>query len=97
LTGLDNIPAINERIRKQKAEDLLFETLLARANQGDAQATMAVVEIYKNPDDMQTIMNKYFTPEEPQMSPEEMALMGQQQMPDLSQGGLAALALGQGG
>lgn len=97
MDGLDNIPVINERIRKEKAENLLFETLLARANQGDAQATMAVVEIYKNPDDMQTIMNKYFTPEEPQMSPEEMALMGQQQMPDLSQGGLAALALGQGG
>jgi len=97
MDGLDNIPVINERIRKEKAENLLFETLLARANQGDAQATMAVVEIYKNPDDMQTILNKYFTPEEPQMSPEEMALMGQQQMPDLSQGGLAALALGQGG
>lgn len=97
MDGLDNIPVINERIRKEKAENLLFETLLARANQGDAQATMAVVEIYKNPDDMQTIMNKYFTPEEPQMSPEEMALMQQQQMPDLSQGGLAALALGQGG
>jgi len=94
LTGLDNIPAINERIRKQKAEDLLFETLLARANQGDAQATMAVVEIYKQPDDMQMILNKFFTPEEPQLSPEEMAMMGQQQMPQLSQGGLAQMALG---
>ena len=91
---MHNIPAINERIRKQKAEDLLFETLLARANQGDAQATMAVVEIYKQPDDMQMILNKFFTPEEPQLSPEEMAMMGQQQMPQLSQGGLAQMALG---
>ena len=96
LTGLDNIQSVNERIRREKAETVLFETLLARANQGDQQAVMAVIEIYKNPDDMQSILNKFYTPEEPQLSPEEQALMGQMAPPDLTQGGLAQLALGGG-
>ena len=36
----------------------MFDTLLAQAQQGDPKATMAVVQIRKNPDDMQNILDK---------------------------------------
>ncbi len=77
MDGLDNIPKINERIRSEKAEKVLFETLLAQAQQGDPKATMSVVEIYKSPDDMSEILSKFYTAEEPAMSPEEEALIQQ--------------------
>ena len=55
----------------------MFETLLAQAQQGDPKATMSVVEIYKSPDDMSEILSKFYTAEEPAMSPEEEALIQQ--------------------
>jgi hypothetical protein len=77
MDGLDNIPKINERIRSEKAEKVLFETLLAQAQQGDPKATMSVVEIYKSPDDMGEILSKFYTAEEPAMSAEEEAMLQQ--------------------
>ena len=49
LDGLDNIVRVNERITKEKSEKVLFDSLLAQAQQGDAKATMAVIQIRKNP------------------------------------------------
>ncbi len=76
LDGLDNIVRVNERITREKADNVLFETLLAQSQAGDQKATMAIVQIRKNPGDVQNILDKFFTPEEPQMTVEEEELIG---------------------
>ncbi len=40
LDGLDNLVRVNDRITKEKADSVLFDTLLAQAQQGDPKATM---------------------------------------------------------
>tara|TARA_X000001388_G_scaffold21967_2_gene14978 strand:- start:8140 stop:9915 length:1776 start_codon:yes stop_codon:yes gene_type:complete len=80
IDGLENIVKVQERIRKNKAETVLFESVLARSAQGDPASTMAVVAIYENPNAMTDILKQFYTPEEPQMSPEEQALIQQQQL-----------------
>ena len=76
MDGLDNITKIQQRISSEKAETVLFESLMAQAAQGDPKATMAAIEIRKNPQNMSKILDKYYTPEEPEMSEEELALTG---------------------
>ena len=76
LDGLDNLVRVNDRITKEKADSVLFDTLLAQAQQGDPKATMAVVQIRKNPDDMQNILDKFFTAEEPEIPVAEQELLG---------------------
>ena len=98
LDGLDNLVRVNDRITKEKADNVLFDTLLAQAQQGDPKATMAVVQIRKNPDNMQNILDKFFTAEEPEMSEAEEALLGGQTLPP--QGpppGIAQFLAGMGG
>ena len=98
LDGLDNIVRVNERITKEKADKILFDTLLAQAQQGDPKATMAVVQIRKNPDDMQNILDKFFTAEEPEIPNAEQELLGGGSLPP--QGpppGIAQLLQGMGG
>lgn len=80
IDGLENIAKVQERIRKNKAETVLFESVLSRSAQGDAAATMAVIAIYDNPNGMTNILKQFYTPEEPQLSPEQMAMIEQQQM-----------------
>jgi len=75
LDGLDNIVRVNERITKEKADKILFETLLSQAQQGDPKATMTVVQIRKNPGDMQNILDKFFTAEEPEIPEAEQSLI----------------------
>ena len=58
------------------ADNVLFDTLLAQSQAGDQKATMAIVQIRKNPGDVQNILDKFFTPEEPQMTVEEEELIG---------------------
>ena len=105
MDGLDNITKIQQRISSEKAETVLFESLMAQAAQGDPKATMAAIEIRKNPQNMSSILDKYYTPEEPAMSEEEMMLAQQQaglpgqipaQEPDIATV-LAGLAGGPGG
>jgi len=98
LDGLDNLTTVNSRITKEKADKILFDTLLAQAQQGDPKATMAVVQIRKNPDDMQNILDKFFTAEEPEIPSAEQELLGGQALPP--QGpppGIAQLLQGMGG
>ena len=59
LDGLDNLTTVNSRITKEKAEKVLFDSLLAQAQQGDPKATMAVIQIRKQPDDMQSILSAF--------------------------------------
>jgi hypothetical protein len=81
MDGLDNITKIQQRISSEKAETVLFESLMAQAAQGDPKATMAAIEIRKSPQNMSKILDKYFTPEEPEMSEDELALAGQGGLP----------------
>ena len=78
IDGLDNIAKVQERIRKNKAENVLFESVLARSAQGDPAATMAVIAIYEYPAEMTDILKLFYTPQEPQMTPEEEAYIQQQ-------------------
>jgi hypothetical protein len=85
MDGLDNVQKINDRILKDEAERTLFETLKIQASQGDQKATMALVQIYKNPNSMQSILDKFYTAEDPEIPESEAALLGQ----DLGGGELA--------
>ena len=98
LDGLDNLTMVNSRITKEKADKVLFDTLLAQAQQGDTKATMAVVQIRKNPDDMQSILDKFFTAEEPEIPVAEQELLGGgAQPPQGPPPGIAQLLQGIGG
>jgi len=98
LHGMDNSPKIAARVRRDETEQHLIDTLKLRASpspenpQGDPTATLALVEIYENPDKMSEILRKFFTPQEPQLGQEEQQFLGQQQ-----QNPLAALLGGGGG
>ena len=52
MDGLDNLASINEKITKEKAESVMFDSLLAQASQGEPKASMALVDIYANPNKM---------------------------------------------
>ena len=80
IDGLENVAKVQERIRKNKAETVLYDSILARSAQGDMQATMAAIAIYENPGNVLDILRQFYTPEEPQMTPEQMAMIQQQQM-----------------
>jgi hypothetical protein len=98
LDGLDNLTTVNSRITKEKAEKVLFDSLLAQAQQGDPKATMAVIQIRKQPDDMQSILDKFYTAEEPAIPEAEQELLGGASLPP--QGappGIAQLLQGMGG
>ena len=77
MDGLENLQDINERITRDKAESVMFDSLLARASQNDSKAMMALVDLSNSPRQMGTILKKFFTAEEPQMSQVEQVLAGQ--------------------
>jgi len=75
LDGLDNTVRVNERIIKEKADNVIYETLLSRAQQGDVKATMAIVQISKNPANAQNILDKFYTADNPEIPEQEEALL----------------------
>jgi hypothetical protein len=77
MDGLENITQINERITKQKSEDIMDQMLIQASQQGDRSAMMAIVEIYNNPKNKGAILEKYFTAQGEQPSAEEQALLQQ--------------------
>ena len=81
MDGLDNITKINNRSNAEKAETVLFESLMAQAAQGDPKATLAAIEIRKNPQKMSDILDKYYTAEGDEPSPEEEQLLQQVSAP----------------
>ena len=81
MDGLENLSQINERIVKEKTEDILYQTLLQQSQSGDKAAMMAVVEIYNNPKDIGIILEKYFTAQGKEPTPEEQAVLQQQGVP----------------
>ena len=102
MDGLDNIVRVNERITREKADKVLFDTLLSQSQAGDQRATMAIVEIRKNPGDVENILDKFFTPQEPQMTEEEVSFVeeagpGGQSLPPQGPPGIAQMLQGMGG
>ena len=101
MDGLDDISKIQNRINSERAENVLFESLMAQAAQGNPKATMAAIEIKKNPQNMNSILEKFYTPEGEEMTPEEEAIVAPQQAgpqgppPQLAQ--VLAQAAAQGG
>ena len=88
MDGLDNIVQINERITKQKTEEILFQMLLQQSQQGDTKAMMAVVEIYNNPKNIGNTLEKFFSAVGDEPSAEEQAMLQQaQQAQAVQQGG----------
>ena len=79
MDGLDNISQIQQRINSERAENVLFESLMAQAAQGNPKATMAAIEIKKNPQNINKILEKFYTPEGEEMTPEEQAIAAPQQ------------------
>jgi len=77
MDGLENLQQINERITKQKTEDILYQMLLQQSQQGDRGAMMAIVEIYNNPKNIGSILEKFFTASGEEPSLEEQALLQQ--------------------
>jgi hypothetical protein len=78
MDGLENITKIQNRVNKERAETVLFETLMAQASQGDQKALVAAIEIRKNPQRMSEILDKYYTAEGEEPSEEELALLNAQ-------------------
>jgi hypothetical protein len=86
--NLDDFPnpsLVNERIDQDQAKEMLLQSLGQRAAQGDPAADMALVEIMDNPKMATETLKKIFTPQEPQMSPEEQAMIAGQGMPGTEQ------------
>jgi len=75
MHGLENLPKIRERIRKSKSEAGLFAMLQQQAAEQDPAARMALIEIFQTPQNMETILTKFFTAKEPELSPEEQMMM----------------------
>jgi len=97
LDGLENVSLINERIDQDQAKDMLIQSLGARAQQGDPAADMALIEILDNPGGAVTTLQKLFTPQEPEMSPEEAAMAAGQMPPGAAQMGMGGPPGGGGG
>lgn len=78
LHGVDDAPQVNDRNAQWRAYQGQMAALEQMAAQGDPRAQMVLVEIAETPQDRMEILKKFFTPQEPQMSPEEeaMAQMG---------------------
>ena len=86
LDGLENVSLINERIDQDQSKEMLIQSLGQRAAQGDPAADMALIAILDNPADAVDILKKLFTPQAPEPSPEEMAMMAGQGQPGMPPG-----------
>ena len=100
LHNLGQLDKIRDNVRRDRAERGMFDALEFRLSQGDATAALVFAEIFRDPDEAGDTLTKFFTPQEPQVSPEEEEFLAEgppqagQQMPDvqtvlsqLSQGG----------
>lgn len=85
IDGLENLTLVNERIAAEKAEETLFARLAMESEQNPA-ANAAMVEIMEEPRRKIEILKKFFTPQEPEMSPEEQAMMAAAGMPAVGGG-----------
>lgn len=81
LHGLDDVAQVNDRIHKDRAEEDMYTALQQLAAQNDPRALATLVEISEDPQNRAEILRKFFTPQQPEMSPEEQQMMGAMGMP----------------
>ena len=77
MDGLQDLTKINDRITKERAERVLFESLLSRSQQGDVQAMAAITEIYRNPNKIDDILEEFFAEQVEQQQQQQVASMAQ--------------------
>ena len=82
MDGLQDLTKINDRITKERAERVMFESLLARSQQGDMQAMAAITEIYRNPNKIDNILEDFFS----EQAEQQQAAVAQQQQPGVVPG-----------
>lgn len=80
LRGLDNVPQIEERSTKSKAQNVLFEGLMAAAQQGDPAAIQASLKVFRTGDLSAAIEEFYGPQEEAEVDP--MAAGGAEPLPE---------------
>jgi len=89
IEGLENHTKIKERIRGNRAEQVLFEGLSARAQQGDVEALESVVDLLPEGDFKSTLENVLVPSEEErqrqQQAAQQQAQAGPQQQNPLQQ------------
>jgi len=79
MDGYEDITLMLERMDRKDAKDFLKQALAQQAMEKDPRATMALIEIMNEPSKIQEVLDKFFTPEGDEPSPEEqqmMAMMG---------------------
>jgi hypothetical protein len=81
LHGLDDVAQVNDRIHKDRAEEDMYTALQQLAAQNDPRALATLVEISEDPQNRAEILRKFFTPQQPEMSPEEQQMMGGMGLP----------------
>lgn len=78
IHGLENLTEINEQIDSDDAREALMQGLMARTQSPDPaqadRAVMALIEFLPK-GEFKTAMQKFYTPAEPQTSPEEEAML----------------------
>jgi len=74
MDGFENPSLMEERIDQDMAKEMLMQGLGQRFGERDQAAGMALVEIFDKPGEAGTTLKKMFTAQDPQMSPEEMAM-----------------------
>ena len=77
LDGFHNLSLVNERIDQNMAKEMMLQGLGQRFGEKDPAAAMALTEILDKPSGTIETLKKLFTPEEPQMSPEEQMMAAQ--------------------
>ena len=77
MDGLKNPSLINERIDQDMAKEQMIGGLGQRFAEKDPAAAMALIEIMDKPSTVTETLKKLFTPEEPEMSPEEQMMIAQ--------------------
>ena len=80
MDGLQDLTKINDRITKERAERVLFESLLSRSQQGDVQAMAAITEIYRNPNKIDDILEEFFAEQVEQQQLQQASAIAQQQV-----------------
>ena len=97
MDGFENVSLMNERMDEDQAKEMLIQALGQRSAEKDPAATMALVEIMDSGKNAPKTLKKLFTPQEPEMSPEEMAMAGAGGMPPGMPPGMPGAPPGGGG
>ena len=84
----ESLELINERILRDSTEEALIQMLGMKGGNGDPRAEQALVALYTSPGAAEDTLKKFFTAQEPQMSPEELA-MSMGAGPPGAEGGMA--------